>query len=403
MTVSPYLTGKPEGLELNDQQVQEKQLQKLVMHLYLLEQSINQLQTGLTMEQQKASALEARCETLFSSLSTEQHNSQSLELRCQSLETKCESLYSALISEQQKTESLETRCEYLESSPATEKKKSQSLEAACSSQEERLKMIENTVQRLWAISRDEINLSNKILGTGGWGYVTEATFRGRRVAAKCLHDAITSPHNQELFSKEMKIFAQCRHRNLVEFIGAVPDHPAIIVIELMDCTLRSALNDGTATQNHLHPICSDVAQGLVYLHSIQPHPLIHRDVSAPNVLLKADSTRGWVAKLSDLGSAQFANIAQTLAPGCVLYAAPEVQQRDTALKQTEKVDVYSYGVLLIEILIREMPTGTLSHLINSLIPIWPQFISLIQRCTNTDPTRRPTMREVINCLNKIAV
>ena len=103
---------------------------------------------------------------------------------------------------------------------------------------ERLQRLEDTVERLWAISQDEVHLSNNILGTGGWGYVKEATYRGSRVAAKCLHELIVSPHNQELFAKEMKISARCRHRNLVEFIGAVPDHPTIIVIELMDCTLR---------------------------------------------------------------------------------------------------------------------------------------------------------------------
>ena len=311
-------------------------------------------------------------------------------------------LQQGLINEQQKSSALEIRCEYLESSLTAEKQKSQSLEAKFNRAEERLKAVEDTVERLWAISRDEITLSNKILGTGGWGYVTEATFRGRHVAAKCLHEAIISPHNQELFAKEMKISARCRHKNLVEFIGAVPDHPAIIVIEMMDCTLRLALSNGRVIPNHIHPICIDVAQGLVYLHSIQPHPLIHRDVSAPNVLLKAVGT-GWIAKLSDLGSAQFANIAQTLAPGCVLYAAPEVQQRDTALKQTEKVDVYSYGVLLIEILTREMPTGVLSQLISSLHPTRPQFVPLIQQCTNTDPSRRPAMKEVISLLNVINI
>ena len=371
----------------SDQQPKKQQLQthnqELVTQLQSLQQSVIQLQQGLTTEQQKSSELERRCRSLETTLSTEQEKSSALDTRCQSLETRCESL---------------------ELSLAAEKQKVQSLEARCNSQEERLKGVEDTVERLWAISRDEINLSNKILGTGGWGYVTEATFRGRRVAAKCLHEAIISPHNQELFAKEMKISARCRHKNLVEFIGAVPDHPAIIVIEMMDCTLRFALSSGRVIPNHIHPISTDVAQGLIYLHSIQPHPLIHRDVSAPNVLLKAvGAAGGWIAKLSDLGSAQFANIAQTLAPGCVLYAAPEVQQRDTAHRQTEKIDVYSYGVLLIEILTREMPTGVLSQLINSLIPIWPQFISLIQRCTNTDPTRRPTMREVITSLNKITI
>ena len=385
-----------------------------------LQQSVLQIQHVLTNEQQKSVALETRLSAeerkSETRLSAEEQKSAALETRLSAEERKSAILEHNLITEQQKSAALETRlsaeeqksvaletrCQSLESSLAAEKQKLQSLEALCNSQEERLRTVEDTVERLWAIPRDEINLSNKMLGTGGWGYVTEATFRGRRVAAKCLHEAIISPHNQELFAKEMKISARCRHKNLVEFIGAVPDHPAIIVIEMMDCTLRFALGNGTATPNHIHPICSNVAQGLAYLHRIQPHPLIHRDVSAPNVLLKAVGT-GWIAKLSDLGSAQFANIAQTLAPGCVLYAAPEVQQRDTALKQTEKVDVYSYGVLLIEVLTREMPTGILSQLISSLIPIWPQFVSLIQRCTNTEPTRRPTMREVITSLNKITI
>ena len=378
--------------------VKEGQLIELMAHMQSLQQSVVQLQQGLINEQQKSASLETR-------LPTEERKRAALEQRVTTEQQKYAAVETRLATEEQKSAALERRCEYLETSLAAEKQKSQSLEEKCNNQEERLRTVEDTVERLWAISRDEITLSNKILGTGGWGYVTEATFRGRHVAAKCLHEAIISPHNQQQFAKEMKISARCRHKNLVEFIGAVPDHPAIIVIEMMDCTLRFALSNGRVIPNHIHPICIDVAQGLVYLHSIQPHPLIHRDVSAPNVLLKAVST-GWIAKLSDLGSgrsAQFANIAQTLAPGCVLYAAPEVQQRDTALKQTEKVDVYSYGVLLIEILTREMPTGILSQLINSLIPIWPQFISLIQRCTNTDPVRRPAMREVITSLNRITI
>ena len=396
------LPRKVEEPKLHDEQLQEGRLEELVKKLHSLEQLVMQMQTGLSAEQQRSTTLEAKCGTLHTTLNAEQKKSHSLESRYQLLEARCESLHLAFTNEHQKVNSLETRCEALELSLATENQKSQQLEIKCSDQDERLRTMEDTVERLWVIPRDDVNLSNKILGTGGWGYVTEATFRGRHVAAKCLHEAITSPHNQEMFAKEMKISARCRHKNLVEFIGAVPDHPAIIIIEMMDCTLRFALNNGTATPNHIHLICSNVAQGLVYLHSIQPHPLIHRDVSAPNVLLKAVGT-GWIAKLSDLGSAQFANIAQTLAPGCVLYAAPEVQQRDTALKQTEKVDVYSYGVLLIEILKREMPTGILSELINSLRPDWPQFITLIEQCIDVVPTRRPTMREVIACLNKITI
>ena len=258
-------------------------------------------------------------------------------------------------------------------------------------------VLEDTVETSWAISRDEVYL-DEISEQRNWGYSTKAIYRGCVVAAKCRHNPITFSY--EVFAKEMKVSARCRHRNLVEFIGAVPDHPAIIVTELMDCTLRAALAIGTATPNHIHPISMDVAQGLLYLHSIQPHPLIHRDVSAPNVLLKAARNR-WMAKLSDLGSAQFANLAQTLTPGCFLYAAPEVQQRDSARQQTVKIDVYSFGVLLIEILTREIPTGSIEALVRSVQSRWPRFIPLITSCTVTDPNQRPLMRQVIDQLDTI--
>ena len=143
-----------------------------------------------------------------------------------------------------------------------------------------MKAVEDTVERLWAISRDELLLSNNILG--GATYVKEATYRDHRVAAKCLHEAIVSPHNQARFAKEMTTSA-CRHQNLIKFIGAVPDHPVVIVTELMDCSLHAALDNSRASYTQLYS--SNLI--LLYLHNIQPHPLIHREVSIPNVPLKA--------------------------------------------------------------------------------------------------------------------
>ena len=333
--------------------------------------------------------------------------SADLKLELHIERTQTQRLQEDLNTEKASVQLLQQRCDYLENTViSTLLERLKVLEGTVErlqgnpQNEERLKAVEDTVERLWAISRDEVLLSNRILGTGGWGYVTEATYRGRRIAAKCLHEAIVSPHNQELFAKEMKISARCRHRNLVEFIGAVPDHPAIIVIELMDCTLRAALANNRATPNHIHPISMDVAQGLLYLHNVQPHPLIHRDVSASNVLLKAASN-GWIAKLSDFGSAQFVNLAKTAAPGCPLYAAPEVQQEDSAHLQTVKIDVYSFGVLLIEMLTREMPAGSIEALVSSVQSRWPCFVPLITRCTATDPNHRPSMRQVIDQLGTI--
>ena len=356
---------------LDDLQLQGENLRKQVFRLERTTQLLN-----------------SRCEALELSLAAERQKSQSLEAKCNSQEERLRTMENTV----------EQSSSALELSLAAEKQMSQSLEAKCNNQEERLRTMEGIVEQLWTISRDEITLGIKKLYTGSWGYVKKATFRGRRVAAKCLYDAIRSPHNQELFAKEIKIFVQCHHKNLVEFIGVVPDIPAIILIEVMDCTLQSLLANRKITTNQFHPICIDVAEGLIYLHSIQPRPVIHHDVSASNVLLKSVGI-GWIAKLSDLCSARFVNKARSLAPEWA--SAPEVQQGDASFNQTEKVDVYSYGVLLIEVLTRQMPTGILSQLIDSLIPLWPQFISLIQHCTDTDPAKRPTMREVITSLNKI--
>ena len=344
---------------------------------------IKTLTTNLKMD------LELEKERVKEELSTEKGQVTKLQEELSNEKERVKVLEEELGAEKAKSQFLEQKCHYLENTVITNLL-------------ERLIAVEDTVERLWTISRDEVLLSNNILGTGGWGYVKEATYRGRRVAAKCLHEAIVSPHNQERFAKEMKTSARCRHQNLIEFIGAVPDHPAIIVTELMDCTLRAAIDNSRATPNDIHPISTNVAQGLLYLHNIQPHPLIHRDVSAPNVLLKA-AANGWIAKLSDLGSAQFANLAKSLAPGCFLYAAPEVRQEDSARHQTVKMDVYSFGVLLIEMLTRQMPEGTIEVLVQSVQPRWPHCVPLITSCTATDPTQRPSMEEVIEQLNGIAM
>ena len=120
------------------------------------------------------------------------------------------------------------------------------------------------------------------------------------------------------------------------------------------------------------------------------------------VLLKATSN-GWIAKLSDLGSAQFVNLAKTAGPGCPLYSAPEVQEKDSACKQTVKIDVYSFGVLLIEVLTREIPTGSIEALVMSVQSRWPRFVPLITSCTVTDPNQRPSMRQVIDQLDTIVM
>ena len=136
----------------------------------------------------------------------------------------------------------------------------------------------------WRVERDEIEeKGEEPLGVGGWGEVRVATFHGARVAATFIHNAIISPHNINLFLREMHMAASVRHPNLLLFIKAtLDDNKPVILTELMPTNLRSIIV--ALPQDHVITIGMDVARGLNYLHLMRPDPIIDRDVSSPNVL-----------------------------------------------------------------------------------------------------------------------
>ena len=96
-------------------------------------------------------------------------------------------------------------------------------------------------------------------------------------------------------------------------------------------------------------ILRDVASALNYLHCHHDE-IIHRDGSSSNVLLEVKGHNQWRAKLSDFGSANLSQLSETIGPGAMLYTAPEVPK-----VQTTKMDVYSYGILLCELLTNQFP------------------------------------------------
>ena len=203
----------------------------------------------------------------------------------------------------------------------------------------------------WVIQRREVTILEKTLGKGGWGAVTEAIFRGCKVAAKCLHNEIISPYNLGLFSREMTMAARCRHPNILQFIGATDQGLPIIVTELMHTSLRKILEDSQLYSNQIIPILLGVAYGLNYLHKTTPDPILHRDVSSANVLLNPLPNNQWHPKLSDFGSTNFVRASKTVNAGNPTYASPEANQGH----HSTAMDVYSYGVLMFEMCSRELP------------------------------------------------
>ena len=217
----------------------------------------------------------------------------------------------------------------------------------------------------WNVPRGDIpvDLSQEI-GRGGWGVVLRTTYRGNVVAVKIPHQNILNQRLLKRLKRETRIMIQVQHPNLVRIIAAVFDEdanrlrrPPLIITELLDINLRECYLQGRLQPHTRIRVLLDVAYGLHYLHDRQD-PIIHRDVSAPNVLLKALPNGMWWAKLSDLGSANLARLSVTPGEGALLYIAPEVTpQLDSAeyVPHTVKIDVYSYGILLLEVIIAEQP------------------------------------------------
>ena len=183
----------------------------------------------------------------------------------------------------------------------------------------------------WVISRNQIHVTDKCLGRGGWGHVVEGKYCGCAVAVKQIHELILSNHNRSLFVREMNIASRCRHPCLLQFIGATNDEGSpLFVTELMETSLRALLKRPLSA-TELFVISLDVARALNYLHQKQPSPIIHRDISSANVLLWRQGDQ-WRAKVSDYGTANFMQHTMTVAPGAPIYSAPEAVTKNQTVK-----------------------------------------------------------------------
>ena len=268
--------------------------------------------------------------------------------------------------------------------------------------QERARMTEQRAQRLearghdqfWVVNREEIKLTDQELGRGGWAVVRVAKFRGLRVAAKCLHTLIVSDYNRQLFVREMSIAARVRHPNMVQFIGAMMEGEPIILTELMSTSLRAVLERRPFNPAQITSISLDVARALNYLHLMHPDPIIHRDISSANILLEPGPSNSWRAKVSDYGSANFLQQLRTAGPGNPTYAAPEA---NIPSQQSPKMDVYSYGVLLLEMCSRRFPNPEECEALLQRVQ-HATMMALIRQCMEREPMRRPTMSDIIGQL-----
>ena len=220
-------------------------------------------------------------------------------------------------------ETYEQRIRESERTLVDSERRLEELQSAVSVAQEALAEYRRLEPRDWIIRRDEVIISEIVLGTGAWGNVYQGSFRSCQVAVKQIHDLILSPHNRRLFEREMSIASRCRHPNLLQFMGATNnDESPLFVTELLHTDLRKVLSLRSLHHEEIVCLALDVAIALNYLHLNKPVAIIHRDISSSNVLLWRRDDR-WRAKLSDYGAANFMRQCMTSNPGARIYAAPE--------------------------------------------------------------------------------
>ncbi|XP_074270070.1 cysteine-rich receptor-like protein kinase 15 [Silene latifolia] len=202
------------------------------------------------------------------------------------------------------------------------------------------------------VATGNFSLSNK-LGQGGFGIVYKGRLsNGQEIAVKRLSKKAAS--GEEEFRNEAVLIAKLRHRNLVKFLGfCLERDEKLLIYELLpnkslDFFLFDPIKRSLLDWQTRHKIIGGIARGLLYLHEDSRLLVIHRDLKAGNILLDDEMN----PKITDFGMARLFGADQSRADasqicGTFGYMPPEYLQKR---QFSNKTDVYSFGVLILEII-----------------------------------------------------
>ena len=215
-------------------------------------------------------------------------------------------------------------------------------------------------------------LKDQSLGIGSYGAVCKAICDDLVCAAKIIHPTLFDPsalhqiapqreHRLPIqrFEQECEFMSNMRHPNIVQYLGTYRTSAdtclPVLLMELMDDSLTHFLESSPQPiPYHIAiNICHDVTLALSFLHS---NNIVHRDLSSNNVLLRGNV----LAKVTDFGMARLGDInphatpiTSTTCPGTDVYMPPEAVQDKPVY--TEKIDCFSFGVIILQILTRLFP------------------------------------------------
>ncbi|GJM97042.1 hypothetical protein PR202_ga13937 [Eleusine coracana subsp. coracana] len=273
------------------------------------------------------------------------------------------------------------------------------------------------------------------IGEGAHGKVYKGKYGDQIVAIKVLNRGSTLEEKATLearFIREVNMMCKVKHENLVKFIGACKEPLMVIVSELLPgMSLKNYLNSIRPNQLDTHTAISyalDIAHAMECLHA---NGIIHRDLKPDNLLLTANRKK---LKLTDFGLAREETVTEmmTAETGTYRWMAPELYSTVTLRRgekkhYTNKVDVYSFGIVLWELLTNKMPFEGMSNLqaayaaafqvsseytdVSHILlfiqqqkrPAFPEdtpqeLVFIVQSCWVEDPSMRPGFSQIIRML-----
>lgn len=250
------------------------------------------------------------------------------------------------------------------------------------------------------------------VGSGGFGVVYKAKFRNETVAVKKIHGhALSNASSVREFISEVAVLCNLRHPNILLFVGACTKPPNLMIItEFMSRgTLFDVLHQSNmrVTWPMRKKFALDTCKGMRYLHEIN---LLHRDLKSSNLMLDKDFN----CKVGDFGltrtSRGTADVQMTGQCGTFQYMAVEVLANKP---YSEKADVFSFGILLWEMVARKLPffgmqpmQVGMAVLNQGLRPTIPPkcpapLAKMMRACWDSDPHRRPSFAQLVEALESM--
>ncbi|GMY35194.1 serine/threonine-protein kinase STY13-like [Fagus crenata] len=252
----------------------------------------------------------------------------------------------------------------------------------------------------WTIDLRKLNMG-QAFAQGAFGKLYRGTYNGEDVAIKILerpeNDAGRAQVMETQFQQEVMMLATLKHPNIVRFIGACrkPMVWCIVTEYAKGGSVRQFL---TRRANRSVPLklavkqALDVARGMAYVHGLG---LIHRDLKSDNLLINADKS----IKIADFGVARIEVQTEGMTPetGTYRWMAPEMIQHRP---YTQKVDVYSFGIVLWELITGLLPFPNMTANVRPIIPsdCLPVLSGIMTQCWDADPAVRPPFIEVVRML-----